>query len=107
MYNIFAIISCFLYLICSIVYDRLDTPENPADYRIFYIPFALMVFALILKCKVYAIKYKWAWNFFFWLSIGQLIKHCLFNPFLQTLNDYVYLACVIGYIVHQFVNRKK
>ncbi len=105
MYNAFALISCFIYLVGSVVYDRMDSPESPADYHIYYIPLSLMIFALILKAKQGHINPLW--NLFMWLSIGQLIKMCLFNPFLQTFNDYVYLACVVIFVAHQFVKNKK
>jgi len=110
--NSFALLSCGVYLVANIYYDLIDIPcdyncPTALDGRVVFIPMSFMVFALILKCMIGATRHKGLWSFFFWLSVGQLTKMCLFNPFLQTLNDYVYLACVAAYIIHQFVKSKK
>lgn len=108
--NIFALVSCLLFLIGNVYYDQFDTPESPVDYRVFYIPLALMVFSLILLAKEYAKLQgkviQVCWGLFFWLSVGWLIKFCLFNPFLKTINDYVYLGMIIIYGITELKKKK-
>lgn len=102
--HILALIGCSLFLVGNIVFDLLDTPESPADYRIFYIPFSFMVFTLILLAKDYAKTESKVlhiiWWFFLWLSIGQIIKFLLFNPFHRMISDYGFLGiAILGTIV--------
>lgn len=102
--HICGLVSCALFLIGNIAFDILDKPESPADYRIYYIPLSLMVFILILMAKDYAKKESKAvfilWWFFFWLSIGQIVKFIIFNPFIQMVSDYLFLGLAsIGTII--------
>lgn len=109
--NINALLGCLFFLIGNIVYDWLDTPEDLANYRIFYIPFSYMVFALILLAKDYAQKQRRPiyifWWFFMWLSIGQIVKFLLFNPFLQMISDYGFLGIAILGTIYKLYNANK
>ncbi len=106
--QIFTLLCCAFFLAGNIAYDWLDTPENPADYRIFYVPLSLMIFALILNGKKNATKQTEPyWWFFLWLSIGQMVKFLIFNPYLQMLSDYGFLALVtIGLTIKLIKNAR-
>jgi len=106
--GILALLTCGLYLAANIVYDWLDTPEQPADYRIYYIPLSLMIFALILNGKKHASnKAKPYWWAFMWLAIGQLVKFILFNPFLQMLSDYGFLLLVVIGLIYKLIKNAR
>lgn len=97
--NIFGLLSCALFLCANIVFDIWDTPGHPLDYRLFYIPLSIMIFALILLAKDYARKagggiYIFWWGFS-WLSVGQVVKFIIFNPYIQMVSDYLFLSLVI------------
>jgi len=102
--QIFALICCLCFLAGNILYDWLSTDDAPADYRIFYVPFSLMVFALILNGYKHATKKTEPyWWFFLWLSIGQMIKFLLFNPYLQMISDYLFLALVVIGLIYKLI----
>lgn len=108
--NMLGLSGCLMFLIGNITYDILDTPESPADYRIFYIPFSFMTFSLLTLAKDYAKKQTHTlfvlWWGFWWLSIGQCIKFLFFNPFLQMISDYGFLAFVIAGVIYR-INANK
>lgn len=98
--HIFALVCCLFFLLGNIYFDWADTPDNPADGRIFFIPMSVMIFSLILLCDEYSPeKLKPYWWVFIWLSIGQIIKFIGFNPYVKMLSDYAFLAIIIiGFI---------
>lgn len=102
--HIFALICCLSFLAGNVLYDWLDTPDKPADYRIYYVPLSLMIFSLILLCKKNATKKTEPyWCFFMWLSIGQIVKFLIFNPFLQMLSDYGFLGVVTIGLIYKLI----
>ena len=99
-----ALFGCSLFLGGNIVFDLYDTPQHPADYRIFYIPFSVMVFTLVVLARDYAKKEGKVilifWNFFLWMSIAQIVKFVGFNPFIKMISDYLFLTVAsIGTII--------
>jgi len=109
--NIFALASCGLFLAGNITYDQLGTDEQPPDYRIFYVPLSVMIFALILLCKESAKlqgnTIQALWWFFLWLSISQMIKMWLFNPFIKTINDYGFLVVALIFFFYKLLKKQK
>lgn len=110
--NTFALVSCTLFLCANIVFDIWDSPEHPLDYRVFYIPLSVMIFSLVLLVKDYAKKnggkvYVFWW-FFLWMSTGQLVKFIIFNPYIQLVSDYLFLAlAIIGVIIKVWKLKRK
>ncbi len=93
--NKFALISCLCFLVGNITFDILDTPEHPADYRIYYLPLSIMIFALILVARKSTVgTMRTIWSFFMWLAVGQVVKFLITNPFIQMISDYLFLAIV-------------
>jgi hypothetical protein len=94
--HIAGLFSCFCFLVGNILFDVLDTPLHPADYRLYYIPLSVMIFVLVALAKDYAKKESHVvfifWWFFFWLSVGQMVKFAIFNPYIQMVSDYLFLA---------------
>ena len=96
--QIFALVSCTLFLTGNVLYDRLGTEENAPDYRIFYIPLSVMLFSLILLAKDFVRKDSVLdifWEAFLWLSFLWVVKFIGFNPFVIMLSDYLVLGIVI------------
>ena len=109
--HIIGLVSCFSYLGGNIVYDLLDTPEHPANPSIFYIPLGVMIFSLILIIWEYAKNQSSLihdlWLSFLMLSISQLIKFTIFNPYVRTVNDYALLVVVIIFTVKRLIRKRK
>lgn len=108
--NILALLGCLSFLVGNIAYDWLDTPDSPANPNIFYLPFSVMVFSLILLCYDYAKKQNKIigifWWFFLWMSIGQLVKFILFNPFHQLISDYAFLTLALLGVLYKLYQIK-
>lgn len=111
--NIFALICCGCFLAGNILYDHIDVPcpydcATAADYRIFYVPLSLMIFSLILLSKKNSTKrLEPFWWFFMWLSVGQMVKFFLFNPFLQMLSDYGFLGIVTIGLIYKLIRNAR
>lgn len=101
-FHIIALLGCLTYLIGNIAYDL--WVKNP---YIYYIPLGVMTVALILLAYQHAQSYliRELWLCFLLLSISQLIKFTIFNPFVQTVNDYAWLLVVIV-VTFRRINRK-
>lgn len=102
--------SCTAYLGGNIAFDLLDTPEKPANPSIFYVPLAVMIFSLILIIWEYSKKQSSLiqdlWLCFLMLSISQLIKFTIFNPYVRTVNDYALLVVVIIFTVKRLIRKR-
>lgn len=108
--NILALVGCFSFLFGNIAYDWLDKPDSPANPNIFYLQFSIMVFTLVLMCYDYAKKQRKIiaifWWFFLWMSIGQLVKFALFNPFVQLISDYAFLTLALLGVLYKLYQLK-
>lgn len=103
-FNIIALLGCLGYLIGNILYDTVS--KNP---YIYYIPLGIMIFTLVLlswqNTKEGILKEFWLG--FLILSVSQVIKFTIFNPFVQTINDYAWLLVVVVFIVRRIHRLRK
>lgn len=113
--NTVALISCWLYLAGNIVYDILESKQEylrcedaTVDYSSFYFfPQSIMIAVLIYVCRRQVHEasknIKSNWNFFWYLSLSQVVKNGLFYPIHFAINDYFYLiTCLaITFIKHE------
>lgn len=92
--NIIALLGCASYLLGNVAYSLLDNPIGSASPYLFYIPMAFLMVALIWLAWEYSKKQtpviRELWMFFLVLSVGQLIKFAISNPFVEAYNDYVW-----------------
>lgn len=113
--NIIALASCWMYLIGNIIYDMLESRQEylrcedaTVDYSSFYfLPQSIMIAVLVYVCRHQATgmdkKVRSNWNFFWYLSLSQVVKNGLFYPIHFAVNDYFYLiTCLaITFIRHE------
>ena len=117
--NTIALLSCWAFLVCNIIYDLLEKSQahlyidmpNIKDYTGWYfIPQSVMILVLIILGKDAAVKepkhIQSQWFFFFALALSNVLKNCLFNPLEFRLNEYWYLAlCLLLTLYKHFKKR--
>lgn len=77
----------FLFLICNAIWKEID-----ADWRLYYVPLALLLVAFnFYVFKTTKGKIKIFFEYFLWLSYGNLIKMIFINNrIVSEANDYVF-----------------
>lgn len=111
--NIVCLSSLGLYLLGNIAYDLTNKPTieqlpDPglANPYLVYIPMAIFLYFMTLFGKDYTKnqlpKFHIWWWFFNILSISQCVKIILFNPFVQTINDYFFMILAIVGVIYKW-----
>lgn len=101
-FNISALAACLLYLVCNIIYGITDSPESPADARIFFVPMALSMTALIVVAyKNSPKKTKPYWWAFICLAIQQVVKFIGFNFYEEMKTDYIILLLIVIGLIYK------